>query len=238
MQQPRSDSTPSSTPSSARVSRKKVYPRDSVRLFKSDFLERFTHVHPAVPFFLWMPVVAVLFYRSFAIHELGVASFALLGFAGLLVWTFVEYVLHRFAFHYPAKSERGKRFVYIMHGLHHDDPVDPTRLVMPPLPALIYAALLFGIFRLFLGPVYVEPFFAFFMLGYLAYDYIHYYVHHFNPKNRVGKYLKRYHLIHHFTDHDAKWGVSNPLWDYVFGTVELPTHDKAGTGPQARSHST
>lgn len=200
---------------------KKVYPRDSVRLFKSDFLEQFTHVHPAVPFLIWAPIVSVLIYRSFAVHALGVGEFFLYGAMGLFVWTLTEYVLHRFAFHYPAKGPIGNRIVYIMHGLHHDDPIDPTRLVMPPLPAVIYALILFPIFRFAVGATHAEVFIAFFMIGYLAYDYIHYYVHHFNPKNKVGKYLKRYHLVHHYADHDAKWGVSNPLWDYVFRTVEM-----------------
>lgn len=200
---------------------KKVYPRDSVRLFKSDFLERFTHVHPIVPFLIWAPIVSILIYRSFAVHALGIVEFFLYGAMGLFVWTLTEYLLHRFAFHYPAKGPIGNRIVYIMHGLHHDDPVDPTRLVMPPLPAVIYAMILFPVFRFAVGATHAEAFIAFFMIGYLAYDYIHYYVHHFNPKNKVGKYLKRYHLVHHFADHDAKWGVSNPLWDYVFGTVKM-----------------
>lgn len=198
----------------------------SVRLFQSDFLEQFTHVHPITPLVMWSPVIAILIYRSFAVHALSVGAFAVLGFAGLFLWTFTEYLLHRFAFHFPATSPTGKRIVYIMHGLHHDDPSDPTRLVMPPLPALIYAVFLFFVYRALLGPAYVEPFFAFFLVGYLAYDYIHYYVHHFTPKNRVGKYLRRYHLVHHFKDHSAKWGVSNPLWDYVFGTVEEPSREE------------
>lgn len=199
---------------------KKVYPRDSVRLFKSDFLERFTHVNPIVPLIVWIPVIAFLIYRSVTIHGMGVASLAFFGFLGIFLWTFIEYALHRFVFHYPAKSAFGNRVVYILHGLHHEDPVDPTRLVMPPLPALIYSSLLFSIFRLVLDPAHVEAFMAFFLVGYLGYDYIHFYVHFFNPTSSVGKFLKRYHMKHHFADYEAKWGVSNPLWDYVFGTAE------------------
>ncbi|MBC7385840.1 MAG: sterol desaturase family protein [Cryobacterium sp.] len=202
---------------------KRVYPRDSVRLFKSDFLETFTHVHPAVPLILWVPVIVALTYRSFSVHGNSLGGFALFAFFGLFIWTLTEYLLHRFAFHFPATSPRGRRFVYIMHGLHHEDPADPTRLVMPPLPAFIYAFLLFTLFRLTIGSEHVEAFMAAFMVGYLAYDYTHFYVHHFVPKNRIGKYLKRYHMVHHYSDHDAKWGVSNPLWDYIFRTTELKT---------------
>ncbi len=199
---------------------KKVYPRDSVRLFASDFWEKFTHVHPVIPLLVWVPVIAALIYRSFAVHRIPGLEFALVSAAGLFTWTLIEYALHRFIFHYPAKTPFGNRMVYILHGLHHEDPQDPTRLVMPPVPALIYSTVLFVSFRALFGPVLVEPFFASFLAGYLAYDYVHYYVHHFTPKNAVGKYLKRYHMIHHFSNYDAKWGVSNPLWDYVFSTVE------------------
>lgn len=198
---------------------KKVYPRDSVRLFKSDFLERFTHVNPIVPALVWLPVIAVLFYRSVSVHGLGFLDFAIYGFFGIFLWTFIEYTLHRYIFHYPAKSAFGNRLVYILHGLHHEDPVDPTRLVMPPLPALIYSSILFSLFRLILGPTHVEVFMGFFLIGYLAYDYTHFYVHFFSPTSSVGKFLKSHHMQHHFANYEAKWGVSNPLWDYIFGTA-------------------
>ncbi len=190
-----------------------------VRLFESDFLERFTHVHPATPLVLWAPVIVTLYWQSVT---MGLSFLRILGWsmAGFWVWTLTEYLLHRFAFHFPAETRLSKRIVYLMHGLHHDDPNDPTRLVMPPLPGIIYASLLFVSFRALLGEEVIYPFFACFLLGYLAYDYIHYYVHHFVPKNPVGRYLRRYHLVHHFKEHDAKWGVSSPLWDYVFKTVE------------------
>ncbi len=198
---------------------KKIYPRDSVRLFKSDFLEQFTHVHPVMPLFIWIPIIAVLSYRSFALHLVGWGEFLGLAVLGVFSWGFIEYFLHRFIFHYPAKHRLGKRLIYIMHGLHHEDPSDPTRLVMPPLPALLYAGVLYLIIGVLLGPLYLDPYFAGLMIGYLIYDYTHFYVHHFTPKNALGKYLKRYHMSHHFAEHQAKWGVSSPLWDYVFGTT-------------------
>src|SRR5690606_28154830 len=118
--------------------------------------------------------------------------------------TWVEYMLHRFVFHFPAKGPLMSRFVYVVHGLHHEDPQDPTRLVMPPLPAFIYSSILYLGFRALLGPMWVDAFFAGFLVGYLAYDYIHYYVHHFHPKNPVGKFLKRYHMLHHYSDYESR----------------------------------
>jgi sterol desaturase/sphingolipid hydroxylase (fatty acid hydroxylase superfamily) len=59
-----------------------------------------------------------------------------------------------------------------------------------------------------------------FGIGYLCYDGIHYFTHHLRASSRVGKFLKRYHMVHHHTGVDGMYGVSQPLWDYVFATTE------------------
>ena len=187
------------------------------RLFKNDLLESMTHVHPAIPAVLWLPFIGYLLYTQLLEgHSLG--NWAFYSFLGLLVWTLTEYVFHRFIFHFSAESKLGKWLVFAFHGLHHDDPQNPTRLVMPPVPAMIYTSLLYVIFSFFISREYLNLFFAFFLLGYLTYDYIHFYTHHGKGKNKVGKFLKNYHLDHHFRDQSKKYGVSSPLWDYVFRT--------------------
>ena len=190
----------------------------SIRIFESPTLEKLTHVHPITPLVLWGPIVIREIWRSLALHRFGVG--AMLGFAvsGLLVWTLTEYLVHRFLFHYPARSRVGRRLVFLFHGLHHDDPVDPTRLVMPPSASVLLASFFYGLFGWLLGP-FREPFFAFFLVGYLCYDYIHLWVHwRTPPRSRVGRYLKQYHMVHHYKNPQSRWGVSSPLWDFVFGT--------------------
>jgi sterol desaturase/sphingolipid hydroxylase (fatty acid hydroxylase superfamily) len=194
--------------------------RDSIRLFKSDFLERFSHVHPITPLVVWVPVISYLLWRSVVVRELPVSGVLAIGAFGVFVWTLAEWWLHRSVFHFKSDTAWGKRFQFIIHGLHHDDPQDPTRLVMPPVPAVAIATVLFAVFRLAMGPVWVEPFFAFFLLGYLWYDYTHYAVHHFTPRTSFGKKVKQHHMLHHFVHQEARWGVSSPLWDYIFGTLE------------------
>lgn len=195
-------------------------PYKSVRIFKNDLLERLTHVHPITPLVLWAPMIAWLVWRSLTLHGMSVLTVGLMGAAAILVWTLTEYLLHRFAFHFPAQSKLGERVVFLIHGLHHDDPIDPTRLVMPPFPAIVFAAILYSLFRAILGPVWVEPFFAFFLLGYLWYDYTHFAVHHFTPKTKFGRMLKQHHMLHHYVSSEIRMGVSTPLWDYVFGTLK------------------
>lgn len=188
-----------------------------VRLFKSNFLESMTHVHPVIPALLWFPFIGYLLYLEILKgHTLG--SWATYSFLGLAVWTLTEYVLHRFIFHFTVKSALGKWLIFAFHGLHHEDPQSPTRLVMPPVPAIIYILILYMIFSLLAGGEYLNLFFSFFLLGYLAYDYIHFYTHHGKGKTKIGKFLKSYHLDHHFNDHHKKYGVSSPIWDYIFRT--------------------
>lgn len=192
----------------------------SIRLFKSDFCEWFSHVHPITPLLIWIPVILFLAYRGWTNAQVSAWTNGFLIISAFVSWTLVEYLLHRFIFHFPAVGKLGERFIFIMHGLHHEDPVDPTRLVMPPFASVIIAAILYVIFRALLGPDYVSMFFAAFLAGYLCYDYTHYAVHHFTPRTRFGRYVKQNHMIHHFVNPDARWGVSSPLWDYVFGTYE------------------
>jgi len=191
----------------------------SIRLFENDFLERLTHVHPIVPLLFWAPVVVWLLWRSLAMHQLPLLPVLGIGVLALVTWTLTEYCLHRFVFHYPARSRLGKWFVYLFHGNHHDDPRDKTRLVMPPAGAIPIMAALFFLFGLVIPAPWIEPFGAFFIVGYLIYDYIHYATHHFPMKNPVAKYLRRYHLKHHYSGETGRYGVSSPLWDIVFGTT-------------------
>lgn len=190
----------------------------SIRLFENDFLERLSHVHPITPLLFWGPVVAWLLWRSFTVHELPLPQVLALAPAGIFTWSLTEYCLHRFLFHYPARSRAGKWLVFLFHGNHHEDPRDKTRLVMPPAGAIPIMAAIYLLFSLVIPSPWIEPFCAFFIVGYLIYDYIHYATHHFPMRNRVAKYLKHYHLKHHFSGEGGRYGVSSPLWDVVFGT--------------------
>jgi sterol desaturase/sphingolipid hydroxylase (fatty acid hydroxylase superfamily) len=190
----------------------------SIRIFKNDFLESLTHVHPVVPLVLWTPVITFFFWRNITEFQTSLGTLTAVFVAGLMVWTFMEYVLHRYVFHFPAKSKLGKRLVFLFHGLHHDDPNDATRLVMPPAPAILFAVMFYQFFALIVSASHLDSFFASFMIGYLLYDYIHYATHHFRMTSKGMRFLKTYHLKHHHGDSKLRYGVSNPLWDIIFGT--------------------
>jgi sterol desaturase/sphingolipid hydroxylase (fatty acid hydroxylase superfamily) len=214
--------------SSARVPASRY--QSTVRVFENPFLEKFTRVHPIIPLLMWGPFSLFLMWRTLFVHELGVGALLGMGFLALVLWTLTEYLLHRFVFHFRAVTPFEKRIAFLIHGLHHDDPNDPMRLVMPPFPAVVLCVIFYSLFRAIFGPVWVEPFFAFFIVGYLGYDYIHYGIHHFPCRSAAAKLVKKHHMQHHFITPDARYGVSSPLWDHVFRTLAQPpaAQDRAG----------
>lgn len=204
----------------------KAGPEGSIRLFRNDFLESLTHVHPIVPLLFWSPVAGWLLWRAIAGAGLPAEELALCALAGILVWSLSEYLLHRFLFHFPATSRAGRYLVFLFHGVHHETPRDKTRLVMPPAGAVIVMFFLWQLFGLVVPAPWLEPFLAFFIIGYLCYDYIHYATHHFPMRHPLLHFLKVYHLQHHHGAKGLRYGVSSPLWDRVFGTWPGPTRPR------------
>lgn len=192
---------------------------ETVRMFENNFLESLSRVHWTVPLWLFVPVVLFFLYRSIFSFELNIGSILLYFLIGLFIWTFTEYTLHRFIFHFPAKTEFGKKIHFIFHGVHHDYPKDTKRLVMPPAISIPLATLFYILFYNIFGPFLVAPFFAGFIVGYIFYDITHYAIHHFNMKNKFWLAIKNHHMLHHYKHSDKGFGVSQPAWDHVFGTV-------------------
>jgi sterol desaturase/sphingolipid hydroxylase (fatty acid hydroxylase superfamily) len=196
-----------------------------IRLFKSDFLEFFTHISPVTVMVIYIPVAVyslVVAIRNGSAFS-SVAVIPALVLLGLFLWTFSEYMLHRFLFHYPARNAWQERISFLMHGVHHKQPRCKTRLVMPPVVSIPLAALFLGAYYLVFGilfgvPHWVAPVFSGFMFGYLFYDLTHYATHHVPIPSRYYRFLKKYHMDHHYKTPDARFGVSSPIWDRVFGT--------------------
>jgi len=188
----------------------------SPKMFESDFLDFFTRVHPAVPVVLFGPAIVLL--AVLGVQGEGAVAAAWIA-GGYVFWTLTEYWLHRVVFHFEPDHPVGRRFHFIIHGVHHDHPNDRLRLVMPPSASIPLASLFLLLFWVVLGPGAWAAFGAGFIAGYLAYDMLHYHVHHHVPTTRVGKKLRESHMRHHFQDGDRGFGVSAPYWDHVFGTA-------------------
>lgn len=149
--------------------------------------------------------------------------------SGILSWGLLEYGLHRFVFHYNARSELGRKFVYAMHWSHHENPGATDRLfssllISAPVATayLLLAWITTGSLRaaslLFTGLV----------VGYFYYEWLHYRSHHSKARLRFFRYLKKYHLLHHHQTPEMRFGVTSPLFDIVFGTFQ-PVSPQRGT---------
>lgn len=222
-------------------------PRDrTVRMFGPDWMERLSRVHPLVPHLLYLPLVGFMLWRSFA-GGLGVLATAGLFVAGVAAWSIIEFLLHRYVFHEIADEEIERRvarrvreldpdepvvpalhgwrekFYFVAHGVHHEFPSDPSRLVMPPSVSIPLAVVFYVLFRGLLGAAPTPGFFAGFLVGYLVYDSFHYAIHFIRPGGSVEAAMYRLgkgHMRHHFADNTKDYGVSSPFWDLVVGTFD------------------
>ena len=196
----------------------KIYNKGQAKIFKNAYLEYLTKTHPLVIWGMYSPILLLLPYYAIAKLEFTFLYTAGIFVAGMLFWTLTEYILHRFAFHYDPKTDRGRRINYVLHGNHHEYPRDRERLFMPAAPSLIMASLFFVLFYLVLGKM-AFPFFPGFMFGYLIYGSMHYAIHAWNPPFKWMKPLWRNHHLHHYKHGDLGFGVSSTMWDHVFGTM-------------------
>lgn len=187
---------------------------DSTRMFKSSLIESLSKVHFSVPLLIYIPIIIFFVSKAF-INQLGIPLFVLFFLIGIFAWTVVEYLLHRFIFHYYPGSTFGKRIHFIFHGVHHDYPKDKMRLVLPPSVSIPLAMAFYLLFSLFLAQNQLYAFFAGFLIGYLVYDMLHYALHHYNFKSGLMKKVKQHHMLHHYHDSTKGYGVSSSLWDNI-----------------------
>jgi len=170
----------------------------------------------------------------FATHVLAFAPASLLALAvGALVFFVSEYTTHRFLLH--ATPQKNAFVLRLQHRLHYDHHVDPARLDLLFLPlwfALPVAALTLAIYfavtrdwstsgALLLGSV----------LGLLWYEWVHYVAHiPYVPKTPFGRWMKKYHLWHHFKNERLWFGVTNPSMDVAWRTyARVDDVERSGT---------
>jgi sterol desaturase/sphingolipid hydroxylase (fatty acid hydroxylase superfamily) len=205
---------------------KKIHNKGQATLFASQYLEYFTKSHPLVIWGMYIPIISFLLYYSSQKLGLAATGIGIAFLLGMFLWTFFEYIMHRFIFHYLAESKKATRIVYIIHGNHHEYPRDKERLFMPPLPSILLASVIFiilyGVAALLNLQDYTFAFFPGFVFGYLLYGSMHYAIHAWKPPFKWMKSLWRNHHLHHYKNEEFGFGVSTTLWDRVFGTMFKP----------------
>jgi hypothetical protein len=138
---------------------------------------------------------------------------------GVLSWTLIEYGLHRFVFHYRARSVFGKKLLYAVHLSHHENPRATSRLFSSLIVSLPIATAYWLLARVATGSWHAAAFlFSGLTAGYLCYEWLHFQAHHRRPRLRLFRYLKTYHLLHHHQTPELRFGVTSPLFDLLLGT--------------------
>ncbi|GFO49285.1 fatty acid 2-hydroxylase [Plakobranchus ocellatus] len=215
-----------------------------IRLFRSDLAEMLTRAYWWMVPLTWVPVILYMLSSSYTrlaaqpetwprknllARQYGPGSIPLLFAMGVVFWTLLEYVIHRWLFHLkpPGSSRFLIRLHFSLHGQHHKSPMDPMRLVFPPLPASVFALLFYLLTELIFPSGMANTVFAGIVSGYVAYDLTHYYVHHGGtPPIAYFRRLKTYHTLHHYKHQQLGFGISSKMWDYPFGTL-IPEDLKA-----------
>lgn len=187
------------------------------QMFNFSLLERFTGTRPRTLVVIFLPI-SVGFVWMGLVAGWSPAASALLFGAGVLLWTLMEYLMHRFVFHLTPRGRLGVLFAYLIHGVHHAFPEDRRRWLMPPIVSVPVAAVLSFPALLLVGPA-STPVLGGAAFGYLAYDLLHYASHAGALRGRVSRFLRQHHLTHHYRMPETRFGVSSPLWDRVFGTL-------------------
>ncbi|HMT30197.1 MAG TPA: sterol desaturase family protein [Bacteroidia bacterium] len=198
----------------------RIFNKGTTRLFENKILENLTRTHFLVPvLFYYAAAICILAY-SFSVSTIDHWKALFYFPAGMITFSFVEYLIHRYIFHFNAVNEKEEQFKYHIHGVHHEYPRDKDRLVMPPLISFGIAILFYFVFKFIAGD-YVWLFFPGFLAGYSTYLIIHYSVHRYKPPKNFLKYLWKHHSLHHYHSDDYAFSVSLPLWDYIFGTMPV-----------------
>ncbi|MDH4058004.1 MAG: sterol desaturase family protein [Cyclobacteriaceae bacterium] len=193
--------------------------KGSRQLFKNPILERLTRTHISVPLIIFTLYSFGLLFWSVTNTSLNAYLTISLFFIGWLAFSWVEYNIHRHIFHLPAYNEFRAKLQYTMHGVHHEFPKDKDRLAMPPLVSVIISTILLLLLRLVMGDL-VFAFLPGFLTGYACYLGVHYMIHAYQPPKNFLKVLWINHSIHHYKDGEVVFGVSSPLWDYIYGTMK------------------
>ncbi|WP_336945082.1 sterol desaturase family protein [Asaia sp. HN010] len=186
----------------------------TVRLFKNAWLESLTYMPIYVYVPVWTSFIVILFIDCLP-QSLGQLVCAYV--VGFFVWTLTEYLAHRFLFHFKFSSEFGRKFVFLIHGNHHELPKDKLRNMMPLIVTIPIAALLWWTSRALAGKAGIA-YFGGFLVGYVFYDLVHYACHQWGLTWSPFLRLKRHHLIHHYSVPDKNFAVSSTFWDSIFHT--------------------
>jgi sterol desaturase/sphingolipid hydroxylase (fatty acid hydroxylase superfamily) len=147
---------------------------------------------------------------------------------GTLGWTLIEYLLHRGLLHYHTPVAAIQNVIEKLHLGHHWDPLDEAKITVPVYASLPIACALLGLFRLMAGSWEAAALLMTGTIGgYLSYEVVHFRIHRSATRGCLLEWQRANHFSHHYKNQDRCFGVTTPLWDYVFGTGRVKSEAQA-----------
>jgi len=181
-------------------------------------LKLFASKSPVYVLMFTVPMMILMSY-IYLQGQMSTSSVAIALVLGAFYWSFVEYLIHRFYFHWNPRIKFIRRLVDSFHIYHHQNPEDMEVINSGPLTAFVGLFFHYGIWlSLTGGNIYFS---AAVVLGllitYSYYEWVHYSVHHKHYKKGLMKFLQEFHLTHHQYP-KKNYGQISPIWDFLFQT--------------------
>jgi len=175
------------------------------------------------------PLLLALLVLLVGLFATGVIGFHLLGaLIGAVVFFGSEYTTHRFMLHAPpSKNPAVLRLQARLHYDHHVTPNDLELLFLPwwfAVPVTLLTAAIYAVVTRDAGWTLSLLFGS--LAGLFWYEWVHYVAHiPFVPRTRYGRWIKNYHLWHHFKNEQLWFGVTNPSVDVLARTYRRGVAD-------------
>ncbi|WP_157961894.1 sterol desaturase family protein [Acuticoccus kandeliae] len=170
----------------------------------------------------WTPLVLLM--TAIAIIE-APSWWTILGgiMTGVLLYSLIEYLMHRFLYHWEPES----RFLRIItadmgrqHMGHHRNPgkygggINGNQLPIIIFASLVAIVVLLTPFPTSFGLMVV----AAGAVNYVIQEFAHFGTHHLPMRSGYFAALKRHHMVHHFRDDSSNFGLFWTFWDILLGT--------------------
>ncbi len=183
-------------------------------------LKFFAAKSPLYLFFIELPLWAILLFN---LYKSGVTLifFAIYFCVGILYWTLIEYLIHRFIYHTHYKSNLLRYFIGSFHAYHHENMAD--RRVLNAGFLMVYALL----------PIIISPLFLItsnlnivmitglgLMSAHFFYECVHFAIHYKMHTSGYFSYIQKYHFHHHDKAPTKNFGNTSHIWDVLFKTYD------------------
>ncbi len=151
--------------------------------------------------------------------DLSLLSILKCAFIGIIWWTFLEYMIHRYFFHWASYLKKFNYYIGSFHLYHHRTPKDRRVYTSGVTPAIFWSIVSMAIFPQFfsMNESYLISLMT--LISYFVYEFAHYYAHVSEAKRGYLKFIQQNHLHHHLNP-SVNFGQTSPLWDIILGTYE------------------